>query len=128
MIKKRTFYHIMNRVRNQLELYKIKKSGEIQETEPVTVAVLDSGIDIKHPDLEGKLLAFQDFIAKSSVPYDDTAMEPMSAAVLQAVETHPKVSMPVLCQTPVSLSEKYWTKEEMAVSVKWQKQCSGSSR
>ena len=71
MIKKRTFYHIMNRVRNQLELYKIKKSGEIQETEPVTVAVLDSGIDIKHPDLEGKLLAFQDFIAKSSVPYDD---------------------------------------------------------
>ena len=57
----------MNRVRNQLELYKIKKSGEIQETEPVTVAVLDSGIDIKHPDLEGKLLAFQDFIAYMSV-------------------------------------------------------------
>ena len=61
----------MNRVRNQLELNKIEMIYENNENTPVTVAVLDSGIDRKHPDLEGKVLAFQDFVAGRAIPYDD---------------------------------------------------------
>lgn len=61
----------MNRVRNQLGLHRIPKSATANEAPPVSIAVLDSGIDIKHPDLEGKVLAFQDFITGSKTPYDD---------------------------------------------------------
>lgn len=71
MIEKRFFYRTMNRVRNQLALDKIKRSGEDADLPSVTVAVLDSGIDARHPDLEGKVLAFRDFIAGSETPYDD---------------------------------------------------------
>lgn len=49
----------------------MEKEKERSEKAPVTVAVLDSGIDRKHPDLEGKILAFQDFIAGRDTPYDD---------------------------------------------------------
>ncbi|MCI8736068.1 MAG: S8 family peptidase [Lachnospiraceae bacterium] len=72
MIEKEHFYQtlIMNRVRNQLGLYNIEETTD-HEAEPVTVAVLDSGIDSRHPDLEGKVLAFQDFIANRNIPYDD---------------------------------------------------------
>lgn len=73
MIKRRCFYQtlVMNRVRNQLELHKIKKEFGNTEQKPVTIAVLDSGIDVKHPDLVEKTLEFRDFIAGSRVPYDD---------------------------------------------------------
>lgn len=60
----------MNRVKKQLGLYYINKI-ENKELEPVTVAVLDSGIDSRHPDLEGKILDFQDFITGSNIPRDD---------------------------------------------------------
>ena len=59
----------MKRVREQLGLYHMEK--ETNDTAPVTVAVLDSGIDSRHPDLEGKVLAFQDFIKGGNTPYDD---------------------------------------------------------
>lgn len=71
MIKKRTSYNIMNRVRNQLELFRINSEQQTLENTPVTVAVLDSGIDAKHPDLSGKLLAFRDFLSNSDIPYDN---------------------------------------------------------
>ena len=61
----------MNRVRNQLGLYTLEKRNEISERTPVTVAVLDSGIDHKHPDLTGSVLAFRDFIGGRNTPYDD---------------------------------------------------------
>lgn len=38
---------------------------------PVTIAVLDSGIDAGHPDLKGKVLAFRDFIHQRGKAYDD---------------------------------------------------------
>ena len=61
----------MNRVRNQLKLFQIDNQEISPKHTPVTVAVLDSGIDAGHPDLAGKLLAFRDFIAEKHSPYDD---------------------------------------------------------
>lgn len=71
MIEKKMFLLPMNRVRNQLNLDCIEYEERTLENTPVTVAVLDSGIDAKHPDLNGKILAFQDFIAGGREPYDD---------------------------------------------------------
>ncbi len=59
----------MDRVRKQLGIDKIEDRGD--STSPVTVAVLDSGIDAGHPDLEGKVLAFRDFVNGRPSPYDD---------------------------------------------------------
>jgi serine protease AprX len=39
-------------------------------TRPITVAVLDTGIG-RHPDLSGKLLAFQDFVKQRQIMYDN---------------------------------------------------------
>lgn len=62
----------MNRVRNQLGLNTIKEFDDNREFTPVTVAVLDSGIDAKHPDLEGSVLTFRDFVTgDNTAPYDD---------------------------------------------------------
>lgn len=71
MIEKRSFYNIMNRVRNQLNLTEIRNEEQALGNTPVTVAVLDSGIDAKHPDLSGKVVAFQDFLSHGIIPYDD---------------------------------------------------------
>lgn len=71
MIEKKIFYYSMNRVRNQLGLYELKNENESSESTPVTVAVLDSGIDNKHPDLSGTVVAFRDFIGGRNIPYDD---------------------------------------------------------
>lgn len=59
----------MDRVRKQLGIHRIVEKKE--KISPVTVAVLDSGIDAGHPDLEGKVLDFRDFINNRKKPYDD---------------------------------------------------------
>lgn len=59
----------MYRVRNQLGC-----SERLQQSckgEPVTVAVLDTGI-YTHPDLAGRVLAFQDFVNYRDRIYDDS--------------------------------------------------------
>lgn len=59
----------MYRVRNQLGC-----SERLQQSckgDPVTVAVLDTGI-YPHPDLAGRILAFQDFVGHRGRIYDDS--------------------------------------------------------
>ena len=44
---------------------------EIPDTKRITVAVLDSGVEARHPDLQGRILCFKDFINRKYLPYDD---------------------------------------------------------
>lgn len=37
----------------------------------IRVGILDTGIDANHPALQGKVLAFRDFIGRGTSPYDD---------------------------------------------------------
>ena len=59
----------MQRVREQVQVPE-QIYSVTWRSEPVTVAVLDTGIAY-HPDLAGHLLCFRDFVEKSSLPYDD---------------------------------------------------------
>ena len=59
----------MQRVREQVQIPE-QIYSVTWRSEPVTVAVLDTGIAY-HPDLAGHLLCFRDFVEKSSLPYDD---------------------------------------------------------
>lgn len=61
-----TVYANMERIRKQLEIDRIFTNDN-----KVTIAVLDSGIDGKHPDLNGTLIGFRDFVNGRKIPYDD---------------------------------------------------------
>ncbi|RJS70385.1 MAG: hypothetical protein CW694_07785, partial [Candidatus Syntrophoarchaeum sp. WYZ-LMO15] len=37
----------------------------------INVSVVDTGIDANHPDLQGKVIAWKDFVNNKTVPYDD---------------------------------------------------------
>ncbi len=58
----------MNRVRQLIHLEEVREYTR----NPIafSIAVLDSGIG-RHPDLEGKCIAFQDFVGQKTRPYDD---------------------------------------------------------
>lgn len=63
----------MDRVRKQLGIDIIERwtTMEARRPAPVTVAVLDSGVDAAHPDLQDGVLAFRDFVQGREAPYDD---------------------------------------------------------
>ena len=44
---------------------------KIPDAKRITVAVLDSGVEAGHPDLQGRILCFKDFISTKYLPYDD---------------------------------------------------------
>ena len=58
----------MDRVRKRIHLDEVTESRWKRSS--VTIAVLDSGI-ARHPDLEGKCIAFKDFVNGRSTIYDD---------------------------------------------------------
>lgn len=58
----------MQRVREQIQCEKIVQAITGKN---VTIAVLDTGVE-PHPDLEGKILDFKDFVNGRETPYDDS--------------------------------------------------------
>lgn len=60
----------MDRVRKQIGCEEVPYSRKSRV--PVTVAVLDTGIAM-HPDLQGRITAFRDFVSGRQVPYDDNS-------------------------------------------------------
>lgn len=60
----------MDRVRKRIHLEEVREGRWSRY--PITIAVLDSGIG-RHPDLEGKCMAFKDFVnGYKEQPYDDS--------------------------------------------------------
>ncbi|RJQ32863.1 MAG: peptidase S8 [Actinobacteria bacterium] len=51
---------------------------------PVTVAVVDSGVDLAHPDLSGRLVAGYDFTEDNDQPYDDIGHGTHVAGIIAA--------------------------------------------
>lgn len=58
----------MQRVRKQVGL---TDDRILRDGTGIVIAVLDTGVG-KHPDLDGKVLAFRDFVNERQVPYDDS--------------------------------------------------------
>src|SRR5207302_6410196 len=64
----------------------------------VVVALLDSGVDYTHPDLQGRFVAGYDFVNNDSDPTDDDGHGTMTAGVLGAAANH-GVGMAGMCWT-----------------------------
>lgn len=60
----------MDRVRRQVEAARVWGQEGNPKMPPVTVGVLDTGV-AGHPDLEGRILAFRDFVGNGGNMYDD---------------------------------------------------------
>lgn len=60
----------MDRVRKRIHLDEVSEPNSRFRRSTITIAVLDSGI-AKHPDLEGKCIAFKDFVNGKAAMYDD---------------------------------------------------------
>lgn len=59
-------------VRYPLELLQAEQAWDLsQGSENVTVAVIDTGVDPNHPDLQGKLVPGYDFVNEDNDPSDD---------------------------------------------------------
>ncbi|WP_429627613.1 S8 family serine peptidase [Bacillus amyloliquefaciens] len=48
----------------------VTRNGTVLTGKGVTVAVIDTGI-YQHPDLEGRITGFADFVNQRTEPYDD---------------------------------------------------------
>jgi subtilisin family serine protease/putative cell wall-binding protein len=67
------------------EINAIKAWGINPGSPKVTVAVLDTGVDAHHPDLEGRVLEGYDFVNNDISPSDDNGHGTMVAGVIAAV-------------------------------------------
>ncbi len=59
----------MNRVKNIVCAKQVYKEG--YSGKDVVVAVLDTGVDVMHPDLQNKVLCFRDYVNGKETCYDD---------------------------------------------------------
>lgn len=57
---------------------------EFGQTSPVVVAVVDSGVDLDHPDLRNKLMAGYDFVDNDPVPEDNVGHGTHMAGIIAA--------------------------------------------
>lgn len=57
---------------------------EFGQTSPVVVAVVDSGVDLDHPDLRNKLMGGYDFVNNDSVPEDNVGHGTQMAGIIAA--------------------------------------------
>lgn len=57
---------------------------EFGQTSPLIVAVVDTGVDLDHPDLHNKLMSGYDFIGNDSFPEDDVGHGTHTAGIIAA--------------------------------------------
>ncbi len=56
---------------NVINVPRLRSTDSKANGDGVLVGILDTGIDAKHPDLEGKTVGFRDFVGNKNAPYDD---------------------------------------------------------
>ena len=73
----------------------------------VTAAILDTGIAL-HPDFEGRVDHFGDFLHRREKPYDDAGHGTHVAGILAAAERYPPENTAELHRNADWWSERYW--------------------
>lgn len=71
-----------------LQQIKVEKAWEINYSNEVIVAVLDTGVDISHPDLQGKLINGVNILNKDTLPIDDNGHGTNVTGIVAAVSNN----------------------------------------
>jgi type VII secretion-associated serine protease mycosin len=67
-----------------LSMLRVDRAWDISQGSGITVAVVDTGVDLDHPDLAGRLVAGHNFVNNSSNPQDDVGHGTMVAGIIAA--------------------------------------------
>jgi type VII secretion-associated serine protease mycosin len=63
---------------------RVDRAWDISQGSGITVAVVDTGVDLDHPDLSGRLIAGHNFVSNNSNPQDDVGHGTMVAGIIAA--------------------------------------------
>lgn len=67
------------------KLLRLPTAWDIRKTSSVVIAVVDTGVDLKHPDLRGRLVQGRDFVDGDAKPQDENGHGTQVAGVIGAV-------------------------------------------
>jgi type VII secretion-associated serine protease mycosin len=67
------------------DLMRLPQAWAVRRDSSVVVAVIDTGVDLGHPDLAGRLVPGHDFVGNDSVPQDENGHGTQVAGVIGAV-------------------------------------------
>ncbi len=71
-----------------LQQIKAEKAWEEVSSKEIIIAVLDTGIDISHPDLQGKLIDGVNILNKNNLPIDDNGHGTNVAGIVAAISNN----------------------------------------